>query len=636
MIPQPENPAKNSCLKARRNRRVFFMCHRKNRFLFEAVFLPANQKRMGIQEKIRKATIEAIEVLYQQTVPAGDFQINRTKPEFEGDYTIVLFSLLKRLGKAPEALGNELGAHLTQTHPELFTGYNLIKGFLNLTVSDNYWLSLLQQHHSDICYGKGALQHKKVMVEYSSPNTNKPLHLGHLRNNFLGWSIAEIFKACGYDVVKSCIVNDRGIHICKSMIAWQRFANGATPQSTGIKGDHFVGDYYVQFNEAYKQEVEALVENGMSREEAEKEAPIMKATQQMLLDWEAGKPEVIELWKEMNSWVYAGFNATYERIGSDFEKTYYESDTYLLGKETIQQGLQQGVFMQKEDGSVWIDLTADGLDEKIVQRKDGTSVYITQDIGLAQRKYDEYKIDQSIYVIGDEQNYHMKVLQLICRKLDLPYADGIYHLSYGMVELPTGKMKSREGTVVDADDLLDEMEAVARQKTEELGKVSDFTEAERKELYQTLALGALKYFLLRVDPKKKMIFNPQESIDFHGHTGPFIQYTHARIRSILRKEQPASGMQYVSKLLALEKELLVTLEQYPAVVQEACLQHDPSQVANYMYQLAKNYNSFYTEHSVMHAETEEKKQLRLLLCSFTAGVIRTGMQLLGIRVPERM
>lgn len=612
------------------------MCRRKNRFLFEAVFLPANQKRMGIQEQIRQATIKAIEVLYQQTIPAGDFQINRTKPEFEGDYTIVLFSLLKRLGKAPDALGNELGTHLTQTHPQLFTGYNLIKGFLNLTVSDNYWLNLLQQYHGDICYGKGAQKNKKVMVEYSSPNTNKPLHLGHLRNNFLGWSIAEIFKASGYEVVKSCIVNDRGIHICKSMIAWQRFANGATPQSTGTKGDHFVGDYYVRFNEAYKQEVEVLVQNGMPREEAEKEAPIMKATQQMLLDWEAGKPEVMELWKEMNSWVYAGFNATYERIGSDFEKTYYESDTYLLGKETVQQGLQQGVFTQKADGSVWIDLTADGLDEKIVQRKDGTSVYITQDIGLAQRKYDEYKIDQSIYVIGDEQNYHMKVLQLICKKLGLPYADGIYHLSYGMVELPTGKMKSREGTVVDADDLLDEMETVARQKTEELGKVSDFTEAERKELYQTLALGALKYFLLRVDPKKKMIFNPQESIDFHGHTGPFIQYTHARICSILRKVQPTDEIKSFNGLLALEKELLVTLEQYPAVVHEACMQHDPSQVANFVYQLAKTFNSFYTEHAVMQAESDEKKQLRLLLCSFTAGVIRSGMQLLGIRVPERM
>jgi arginyl-tRNA synthetase len=382
--------------------------------------------------------------------------------------------------------------------------------------------------------------------------------------------------------------------------------------------------------------VEALVQNGMSREEAEKEAPIMKAAQQMLLDWEAGKPEVIALWKEMNSWVYKGFDATYKRIGSDFDKIYYESDTYLLGKQTVQQGLQQGVFTQKEDGSVWIDLTAEGLDEKIVQRKDGTSVYITQDIGLAQKKYEEYKMDQSIYVIGDEQNYHMKVLQLICKKLGLPYADGIYHLSYGMVELPTGKMKSREGTVVDADDLLDEMEAVARQKTEELGKVADFTDAERQQLYQTLALGALKYFLLRVDPKKKMIFNPQESIDFHGHTGPFIQYTHARIRSILRKEQPAAGPFHFTTLLPLEKELLGTLEQYPGVVQEAGEQHDPSQVANYVYQLAKTYNSFYTEHSVMQAESEEKKQLRLLLCSFTANVISSGMQLLGIQVPERM
>ncbi|MFN4284739.1 MAG: arginine--tRNA ligase [Lacibacter sp.] len=591
---------------------------------------------MGIQQQIRQATKAAIEALYGITIQEHDFQINRTKPEFEGDYTIVLFSLLKRLGKAPDALGNDLGGYLTQNHPQLFTAYNIIKGFLNLTIADSYWTDLLLQHHNNAGYGKGPAQHKKVMVEYSSPNTNKPLHLGHLRNNFLGWSIAEIFKANGYDVVKTCIVNDRGIHICKSMIAWQRFANGATPQSTGMKGDHFVGHYYVLFNDAYKQEVEALVQNGMSREEAEKEAPIMKAAQQMLLDWEAGKPEVIALWKEMNSWVYKGFDATYKRIGSDFDKIYYESDTYLLGKQTVQQGLQQGVFTQKEDGSVWIDLTAEGLDEKIVQRKDGTSVYITQDIGLAQKKYEEYKMDQSIYVIGDEQNYHMKVLQLICKKLGLPYADGIYHLSYGMVELPTGKMKSREGTVVDADDLLDEMEAVARQKTEELGKVDDFTDAERQQLYQSLALGALKYFLLRVDPKKKMIFNPQESIDFHGHTGPFIQYTHARIRSILRKEQPASEPTNFTTLLPLEKELLITLEQYPGVVQEAGEQHDPSQVANYVYQLAKTYNSFYTEHSVMQAESEEKKQLRLLLCSFTANVISSGMQLLGIRVPERM
>jgi arginyl-tRNA synthetase len=590
---------------------------------------------MSIQHQIQQLTIESVHSLYGKEITRKDFQINKTKPEFEGDYTIVLFSLLKQLGKSPDALGNELGTYLTATHPYLFTGYQLIKGFLNLSVSDAYWLSVLTNNYNDICFGKGAQKGQKVMVEYSSPNTNKPLHLGHLRNNFLGWSIAEIYKANGYDTVKTCIVNDRGIHICKSMIAWQRYANGATPESASMKGDHFVGNYYVKFNEVYKEEVDRLVAAGSKKEEAEKEAPIMKETQQMLLDWEAGKPEVIELWKKMNSWVYAGFDTTYRRIGSDFDKTYYESNTYLLGKQTVEAGLQKEVFVKKEDGSVWIDLTADGLDEKIVQRKDGTSVYITQDIGLAQQKYEEYKIDQSIYVIGDEQNYHMKVLQLICKKLGLPYADGIFHLSYGMVELPTGKMKSREGTVVDADDLLDEMENVARMKTEELGKVKDFREEELKELYTTLGLGALKFYLLRVDPKKKMIFNPEESIDFHGHTGPFIQYTHARIKSILRKEK-GSDVTVTAPLLPLEKELLVELENYPVILEQACADHDPSHLANYIYNVAKSYNTFYTEHSVLNAETAEKKQVRLLLCEFTAGIISSGMQLLGIRVPEQM
>lgn len=591
---------------------------------------------MNIQQQIQQAAIKALENLYGKTFTAKDFQINKTKPEFEGDYTIVLFSLLKPLGKSPDALGNELGNSLIQHNTNLFSSFNIIKGFLNLVVSDAYWTNMLTKNYNDVCFGKGELKHRKVMVEYSSPNTNKPLHLGHLRNNFLGWSIAEIYKASGYDIAKTCIVNDRGIHICKSMIAWQLFANGATPQSTHSKGDHFVGDYYVKFNDEYKKQIEDLIAGGMDKATAEKEAPIMKATQQMLLDWEAGKPEVIQLWKEMNSWVYAGFEETYNRIGSDFDKIYYESNTYLLGKKTVEEGLQKNVFIQKEDGSVWIDLTAEGLDEKIVQRKDGTSVYITQDIGLAQQKYEEYKMDESIYVIGDEQNYHMKVLQLICKKLGLPYADGIHHLSYGMVELPTGKMKSREGTVVDADDLLDEMERVAQQKTEELGKVKDFTADELKELYKTLSLGALKYYLLRVDPKKKMIFNPEESIDFHGHTGPFIQYTHARIKSILRKEKAQGNNIQDSSLLKLEKELLIELENFSSVVEQACKEHDPSHIANYVYNLAKTFNSFYTEHSVMNAESPDKKQLRLLICEFTANVIASAMQLLGIRVPERM
>lgn len=482
------------------------------------------------------------------------------------------------------------------------------------------------------------------MVEYSSPNTNKPLHLGHLRNNFLGWSIAAILKATGHDVAKTCIVNDRGVHICKSMIAWQRFANGATPASTGMKGDHFVGDYYVKFNDAYKKEIDELVASGMSKELAEKEAPIMKDTQQMLIDWEAGKPEVMELWRTMNGWVYEGFNQTYQRIGSDFDKTYYESNTYLLGKDLVETGMAKGVFFQKEDGSVWIDLTADGLDEKLVRRKDGTSVYITQDIGLAEQKQKEFNAQQSIYVVGDEQNYHFKVLKLICQKLQLPSADGIYHLSYGMVELPSGKMKSREGTVVDADDLVEEMVNIARQKTEELGKVKDFTAEELKDLYDIIGLGALKFFLLRVDPKKKMIFNPEESIDFHGFTGPFIQYTHARIKSILRKADVNGELSIVNhspftfhlSLLPLEKELLLTLEQFPTVLNEAASEHDPSKVAIYVFNLAKTFNSFYTEHSIANAENEEKKRLRLSLSQLTAQTLKNGMSVLGIRVPERM
>ncbi len=417
---------------------------------------------MLIVEQLQKSTIESLTALFGQAFTEKDFQVNQTKPEFEGDYTVVLFSLLKSLKLSPDDIGNKLGKHLIENNPALFTQYNIIKGFLNLTVADGYWMEVLQKNYNDVCFGKIQMNDKKVMVEYSSPNTNKPLHLGHLRNNFLGWSVAEIFKASGYDVIKSCIVNDRGIHICKSMIAWQLFANGATPQSTHTKGDHFVGEYYVKFNDEYKKQVEELITAGKTKDEAEKEAPIMKATQQMLLDWEAGKPDTMELWQKMNSWVYAGFDITYKTIGSDFDKMYYESNTYLLGKKIVEEGLHKNVFNKEADNSVWIDLTEDGLDKKIVQRKDGTSVYMTQDIGLAQQKYEEYKIDQSIYVIGDEQNYHMKVLKLIAEKLQLPNAKNIYHLSYGMVELPTGKMKSREGTVVDADDIVDEMKKVAQ------------------------------------------------------------------------------------------------------------------------------------------------------------------------------
>lgn len=629
---------------------------------------------MGIVAAIQSAVQLEIKALYQTDFPASSVLVNETKPEFEGDYTVVLFALVKPLKKSPEALGQELGAQLVQQHPQLFTAFNVIKGFLNLTVAEAYWLQFLDENAGKANYGYHSGNTHKVMVEYSSPNTNKPLHLGHLRNNFLGWSIAEIAKANGNEVVKTCIVNDRGVHICKSMLAWQRFANGATPESTGIKGDHFVGDYYVKFENLLKEQSAPILEkilagdlsdvdpgdqpkaqaifnklatlSGDKKKEAEDElkeiarnsSEAMRAVRQMLLKWEQGDADTLALWKQMNSWVYAGFDATYKRIGSDFDKTYYESNTYLLGKDLVEQGLQKGVFYAKEDGSVWIDLTADGLDEKIVRRKDGTSVYITQDIGLAVQKYEEYKCDQSIYVVGDEQNYHFKVLKLIAQKLGLPSADGIYHLSYGMVELPSGKMKSREGTVVDADDLVDEMIRIAAAKTEELGKVKDFSPAELTDLYDILGIGALKFFLLRVDPKKKMLFDPNESIEFQGFTGPFIQYTHARIKSILRKEEGGiNGSSLNSgQLFPLEKSVITLAEQFPSIIAQAGAEHNPSAIATYVFRVAQTFNSFYTEHSVMNAESAEKKMLRLKLAAITAQIIANGMKLLGIRVPERM
>lgn len=637
---------------------------------------------MNIVTRIKTIVAAELAKLYGQEFAPESLTINSTKPEFEGDYTLVLFTFVKQLRKSPDALGQEIGEALLKSQPELFAAFNVIKGFLNLTVADNYWLEFAAANAGNAEFGRMPANGQKVMVEYSSPNTNKPLHLGHLRNNFLGWSVAEMLKASGYEVSKSCIVNDRGIHICKSMLAWQRFANGATPASTGIKGDHFVGDYYVKCeNETKRQAAEleekeatgdfghyeeqetkargiyAAIEKLKAEDAVKNESKIeqaaddlkeirrgrteiMGAAKKMLLDWENGDPETIALWKQMNSWVYEGFDATYKRIGSDFQQTYYESETYLPGKRFVEEGLKQGVFYKKEDGSVWIDLTAEGLDEKLVLRKDGTSVYITQDLGLAEQKYQEFNYDQSIYVIADEQNYHMKVLKLILQKLGKPYADGIYHLSYGMVELPTGRMKSREGTVVDADDLVDEMVHVARQKTEELGKVKDLDESELAALYDTLALGALKFYLLRVDPKKRMIFNPEESIDFHGFTGPFVQYTYARTRSILRKAGeavtagplPAEAM----PLAKLEKDLIVLQEQYTATVEQAVAEHNPSLLAIYAFNLAKTFNTFYTEHSVLNAESPAKKHLRLKLTLFTGDIIAAAMQLLGIRVPERM
>jgi len=647
---------------------------------------------MDIINQIRKATASTLQENYQFGIDPKEILVNETKPEFTGDYTVVLFSFVKSLKKSPEGLGNELGQSLLSGHPQLFSAYNVIKGFLNLSITDGTLHSFLAANAANPRFGHKVSNGQRVMVEYSSPNTNKPLHMGHLRNNFLGWSVAEIYKAAGYDVVKTCIANDRGIHICKSMIAWQLFANGATPASTGIKGDHFVGDYYVLFGNELKKQAACILEAietgspagidnttldsllkhlsqleslnhswGISvndkekadwegkiktekaaiQEIAENSTPIMRGAQQMLVDWEAGKPEVIELWKTMNSWVYAGFDVTYKRIGSDFDKTYYESNTYLLGKELVQFGLRKGVFFQKEDSSVWIDLTADGLDEKIVQRKDGTAVYMTQDIGLAVKKYEEFKSDQSIYVVGDEQNYHFKVLKLICQKLELPSADGIFHLSYGMVELPTGRMKTREGTVVDADDLLDEMLVEAEKKTLEQGKTDGFTPEELSDLYNITGLGGLKFFLLRVDPKKRMVFNPSESIDLHGYTATFIQYAYARIRSVFRKVGLSSGLvdlgtPLTGPFLPLERALTLTLEKYPSVIDQAVAEMSPALISAYAFELAKAFNSFFAEHSIANAETAEKKALRLHLASLTALVLRSALALLGIRVPERM
>jgi arginyl-tRNA synthetase len=603
---------------------------------------------MSIVYQIETTAKRALEDLYHYRIELEDIQVNETKPEFEGDYTIVLFAWSRPLKRPPEVLGQELGDFLISRYRHFFSGYNVIKGFLNLTVEDAIWTTFLHEHCRNKEFGQRKKIGKKIMVEYSSPNTNKPLHLGHLRNNFLGWSLAEIYKTNGYETVKTCIANDRGIHICKSMISWQLYAHGATPESTGIKGDHFVGDYYVMFNEKLKNQVESLIARGMSKEEAEKDAPLMQAAQQMLVDWENGVADVRKLWATMNNWVYSGFDETYKRIGTDFDKVYYESDTYILGKTLVDYGLKKKVFFEKEDGSVWIDLTNDGLDEKIVRRKDGTAVYITQDIGLAQEKYEEFKSDLSVYVVGDEQIYHFNVLKLICQKLEIPAADDIFHLSYGMVELPTGRMKTREGSVVDADDLLDEMYLAAQKKTSEQGKTEGFSADELNELYETIGIGGLKFFLLRVDPKKRMLFNPEESIDLHGYTATFIQYAHARIRSILRKEAEFDGKWsgvnqtqsltpvYNSPLLGLEKKLIIILEKYPVIIDQACAEMNPSLVANFAYNLAKTFNSFYAEHSVSNAESEGKKILRLQICHLTASVIQSSMALLGIRVPERM
>lgn len=595
---------------------------------------------MRLTDPIQQALADALRQEFNLDVAPANLPLQPTKKEFEGFYTFVTFPYAKSLKQAPAAIGETLGRFVRE-RSGVVSAYNVVQGFLNLSIADEAWLDAFRatQHPE---FGQLPPNGRTVMVEYSSPNTNKPLHLGHLRNNFLGFSVAEILKANGFNVVKTNIVNNRGIHICKSMLAYQRFGNGDTPETTGEKGDKLVGRYYVEFDKAYKAEVEALVAGGTPKEQAEREAPLMKAAQQMLLDWEAGDPEIRALWEKMNGWVYAGFAETYRSMGVDFDKIYYESDTYLLGKEVVDEGLEKGVFYRRPDGSVWIDLTAEGLDEKLVLRADGTSVYITQDLGTADLKYQDFPMEKSLYVVGNEQDYHFEVLFHILQKLGRPYADGLFHLSYGMVDLPSGKMKSREGTVVDADDLIAEMEATAEETTKELGKIEGFSDDEARTLYHTLAMGALKYYLLRVDPKKRMLFNPQESIDFHGNTGPFIQYTHARIRSVLRKAEaggenvqlkPAIG---VADFHPTERELIFALSQYPQRLAEAGAQYSPSLIAQYAYDLAKAYNQFYAEVTILGEPDRAKRQFRLQLSATVAQTIRLALGLLGVQAPERM
>jgi len=585
---------------------------------------------------IIEAAVKAIKQLYQTDVAPAAISLQETRKEFEGQVTIVTFPFTKFSRKGPEQTGTEIGEYLKNELKEI-AAFNVIKGFLNISINDEYWIGQLYNHILPDDFAVAKPNGQKVMVEYSSPNTNKPLHLGHIRNNLLGYSVAQILGAAGYEVVKANLVNDRGIHICKSMLAWQKFGNGETPESSGLKGDHLVGKYYVLFDKAYKTQIDELKAEGQSEEEAKKNAPFIKEAQQMLQKWEAGDAEVINLWKTMNEWVYAGFADTYKQLGVSFDKYYYESNTYLLGKDIIEEGLEKGVFFKKPDGSVWIDLTPDGLDEKLVLRSDGTSVYITQDLGTAQLKYNDFHMDKSIYVVGNEQDYHFKVLFLILRKLGKAGADGLFHLSYGMVDLPSGKMKSREGTVVDADDLMAEMEATAKEQTEAMGKVDGFTEDDKLQLYHTIGMGALKYFLLKVDPKKRLLFDPNESVDFQGHTGPFIQYTHARIKSVLnRANYQRNNKIEITELAGVERDLIVLLTQFPAVINSAANEYSPAIIANYAYELAKTYNKFYHEKSILQAEDEMSKQFRLQLSASSAKVISKAMNLLGIDVPERM
>lgn len=593
---------------------------------------------MKIQDALEKKVKEAISHTYDVNLPVVEFQ--PTRKDFEGDITVVVFPILRYVKGNPVQIGQQVGTFL-EKELEMVTSFNVVKGFLNLVISDAYYLNFFNEILDNTSYGLVSPSDDAVLVEYSSPNTNKPLHLGHIRNNLLGYSVAEILKASGKKVYKTQIINDRGIHICKSMLAWQRFGNGETPENTGLKGDKLVGNYYVAFDKAYKEEVATMVNEGVDKKVAEKEAPILLAAQQMLLKWEAGDEDVVALWKKMNGWVYAGFDTTYKNLGVDFDSYLYESDTYLLGKDVVADGIERGVFYKKEDGSVWIDLTEDGLDEKIVLRSDGTAVYMTQDIGTAiQRVKNHSDINGMVYTVGNEQDYHFKVLFLILKKLGFSWADKLYHLSYGMVDLPSGKMKSREGTVVDADDLMDEMTQTAGKISEDLGKLESYSEKEKQSLYKIIGLGALKYYILKVDPKKRILFDPEESVDFQGNTGPFIQYTYARIQSILRKAKDTKvNWQEEVKLTELhpkEKELIKQLQLFPDTIQLAAENYSPAVIANYTYDLVREFNSLYQQVSILGETDTEKKVLRVQLSQKVGEVIQTGFRLLGISVPERM
>ena len=594
----------------------------------------------NLNDILKQHILQAVQELYN--VSLENVELQQTKKEFVGDVTLVVFSLLRHIKGNPVQIGEQIGTYLKEKVGNLVTDFNVIKGFLNLVIADTYYLNFLTEIKDNPQFGLTTPNSKEaILVEYSSPNTNKPLHLGHIRNNLLGYSVAEILKAAGHKVYKTQIINDRGIHICKSMVAWQRFGNGETPENTGLKGDKLVGNYYVAFDKAYKEEIQELIAQGKSKEEAEKQAAIFVAAQEMLRQWEAGDPEVMKLWKQMNGWVYDGFAVTYKNLGVDFDSYYYESNTYLLGKDIVEQGLQKGVFFKKEDGSVWCDLTADGLDEKLVLRADGTSVYITQDMGTAIQRVKDYPdVKGMVYTVGNEQDYHFKVLFLILKKLGYDWASHLYHLSYGMVDLPSGKMKSREGTVVDADDLIAEMEQTAKVISQELGKLDGYTEAQKEDLYHTIGLGALKYYILKVDPKKRILFDPKESIDFQGNTGPFIQYTYARIQSILRKYAEMGdnkeAITLPSVLQEKEKTLLKSITLFPSIVQEAADNYSPAVVANYVYDLVKDFNSFYQNVSILGEEDTSKRHFRVALSKKIGELIAESFKILGIQVPERM